>query len=139
MEIAAIIVLAIALAGAIGGLIYMGRELVSGLRSERASFAAEVLAGKAQIAAEKNQVAAENQRDEALAGKAKAEAERDATKALLVATQQKLADELGKKGSDAAAQVAADPDALDRMLSESARVPGGGDAPEAAGADHGHP
>lgn len=87
---AAVVTLAIALAGAlaaVGALVY---ALLSGLKSERASFAAEILAGKAQVAAELAQRHAERARDLAVAGQEEAIKERDKATAQLVATQTAL-------------------------------------------------
>lgn len=86
----AVVTLAIAIAVALGAVAVLVRALLSGLKSERASFAAEILAGKAQVAAELAQRFAERTRDEALAAQTKAELERDAANEQLTRTQQAL-------------------------------------------------
>ena len=118
---------------AIGGLAYA----VYALRS-LPSLAGELIAqGKEQIKAEQRAAAAENDRDTERAGRVKAEAERDIATKRAEAADKALADELGKRGDHAAAEVHADPDALDRVLSENARVSGDDAASAPASTDHG--
>lgn len=149
---------ALAIAGGLGVLgltfavIILVRALLSGLKSERASFAAEILAGKAQIAAERAQWLAEKQmdqadqqRDDALAAQAKAEAERDAANAQLELTQRalnKAREEDAHEHVEAIRNAPTSADALaalDRLLEATARgdaVPAAGGGGAAGGDDH---
>lgn len=115
--IVAVITLAIALAGALGTTGYLAYRLVAGLKSERASFAAETIATKALTATEVAQRAAEKERDEALAAQAKAEAERDAANARLAETQTALNKAREEKARDAALKIRCAPD-LDAAVGE---------------------
>lgn len=81
--VAAVVTLAIALAGALGAVIYL-------LRSQQSSLDAEVAAGKAHVADALALNEAERQRDEALASWAKAANERDAATEKLNAAQAAL-------------------------------------------------
>lgn len=148
----AVVTLAIALAASLITVGILVRALLSGLKSERASFAAEVLAGKAQMAAELGQrhaergkELAEGQRDEALAAQAKAEAERDAANTKLVAEQKALAKALQENAHATVVKIrsagSADlaMDALNELLQATRRteaVPATGDSAAPASDDH---
>lgn len=140
---AAVVTLAIALAGALVAIALLVRALLSGLKSERASFASEVLAGKAQVAAELAQRHAERTRDEALAAQAKAEAERDAAKAELAETVEVLDVSLKEKADATIAAIRTAPTvthAYGALVELFARVPGRKAVPVVpAGGDHGDP
>ena len=147
----AVTIAIVVIAGLIG---YLVHAVISGVRSERASFAAEVLAGKAQVVAERAQWEAEKQRDQAeaerdtaLADKAKAEAERDAARAELVKVQTALNKALEEHAHDTVEAIRSAPTSvaalgeLERLLQATARgdytLPPDGDAVAAAGGDHG--
>lgn len=133
--------------------VYLVHALLSGLASERASFAAEVLAGKAQVAAELAQRAAEREkekaereRDEAIAARTKAEIERDDATARLVETQRALNKALEEDAHATVEAIRAAPTAVDalaeleRLLQATARgeaVPDTGGAGPSTGGDHG--
>lgn len=130
--IAAVVALAIAAVGALVTIAVLVRALLTGLRSERASFAAEVLAGKAQVAAELAQRHAERARDLANATAEESIKERDAANGQLVATQEALTKALQENAHAAVVKIrsARDVDAamgeLDRLF---AVVPKGASPP----------
>lgn len=132
--IAAVIALALAIVGmvVVDGLLV--RALLSGLRSERASFAAEVLAGKAQVAAELGQrhaerarEIAEDSRDEALAAQARGEAERDSARERLRIEGEALAKVLEENADATVTKIRSAPTiddaitALNELLCDSGR------------------
>lgn len=119
--IVAVVTLAAALALALGVIAYQGHAQRAALKSERASFAAEVIAGKAQIAAELGQRLAERTRDEALAAQAKAEAERDAANEQLTRTQAALAKAVEENAHAAVVKIRNAPSVVD-ALSELDRL-----------------
>lgn len=139
----AVVTLAIALAAAIGALVYLLRDRVRGLASERASMATEIIEGKARVAAELAQRAAEKERDEALAAWAKAANERDAAVAELEDTQRALNQLREEKAHEAVEAIRAAPTAVDalaayqRLVQAATRREAPPDPAVPAGDDHG--
>lgn len=146
------VALAIAIISALAVIAFLVHALLSGLKSERASFAAEVIAGKAQVAAEraqwlaeKEKDKAEQQRDEEKAARVKAEAERDDAKTRLVDTQVALNKALEEDADAIVTQIRSAPnndrarEHLAELLKAAARpeaVPAAGGSGAPAGDDH---
>lgn len=117
----AVVTLAVSLAAALGVTGYLAYRLVSGLKSERASMAAEIIEGKARVVAELAQRQAERDRDAERAARVKAEAERDAANAKLVEAQTALKKLREEKGREAVERIRSAPDAV-RALRELERL-----------------
>lgn len=138
---AAVVALALALAGALGAIVYLVRNQQSALSSERASFAAEVIAGKERIAAELALRQAERDRDEAIAAAKVATAERDVALARLADAQNALIKARKEYTKYVVAAISSAPSgtaalaALDELFSFVPDVSGAADGATAGGGD----